>query len=95
LLGEKGDHAAAEAMFKRALAAKDGHVINLVRMFRVRLLLSQEEFKLCFCGVQVALLQVAYAQFLAEHRNVPFSFFCLCFLLRCDPTSRHRCIEFP
>jgi hypothetical protein len=30
LLGEKGDHAAAEAMFKRALAAKDGHVTNLV-----------------------------------------------------------------
>ncbi len=30
LLGEKGDHAAAEAMFKRALAANVGHVTNLV-----------------------------------------------------------------
>ena len=30
LLGERGDHAAAEAMFKRALAAREGHRINLV-----------------------------------------------------------------
>lgn len=30
LLGERGDHAAAESMFKRALAAREGHIINLV-----------------------------------------------------------------
>jgi Tfp pilus assembly protein PilF len=30
LLGECGDHLAAEAMFKRALAARDNHVNNLV-----------------------------------------------------------------
>ncbi len=30
LLGERGDHAAAEEMFKRALAARGNHVINLV-----------------------------------------------------------------
>jgi hypothetical protein len=31
LLGERGEHAAAESMFKRALAAREGHTINLVR----------------------------------------------------------------
>jgi len=31
---------------------------------------SLEELTLYFCGVYVALMQVAYAQFLAEHRNV-------------------------